>query len=129
MSKKENYNATANIKNSDPLDQAEQPPTQQEAFSESNVEGYSEAATPANSSQASATTVSAITDPWQAIAQIGGQFVAALASAHNPDAPAHPWVERDEQTGGSHLKIPVPPPETTRQLADTFATLAKMLRK
>lgn len=122
-------NATTHMKNSDPLDQAEQSTTQQEDVSESIEEDDSKAATPTDSSQASTTTTSTVTDPWQAIAQIGGQFVAALASAHHPDAPAHPWVERDEQTGNSHLKIPVPPPETTRQLADTFAELAKMLRK
>ncbi|SER71886.1 Helicase conserved C-terminal domain-containing protein [Nitrosomonas sp. Nm51] len=124
-------NVTTSMRDSDPLDQAEQSSAQQGAFYESKEEGCSEAAAPANSSQASKTTATAstATDPWQAIAQIGGQFVAALASAHNPDVPVHPWIERDEQTGNSHLKIPVPPPETTRQLADTFAALAEMLRK
>ncbi|MDR4516788.1 MAG: DEAD/DEAH box helicase [Nitrosomonas sp.] len=124
-------NATANMRGGEPLDQAEQTPIQQEAIYELKEEDCSDAATPPNSSQDSAITTTAppVTDPWQAIAQIGGQLVAALASAHNPDAPGHPWVARDEQTGTSHLKIPVPPPETTRQLADTFAALAEMLRK
>ncbi len=122
-------NATANMGGSDPLDQAEQPPTQTEKAAESTEAAPDKATAPANSSQTSATTTSAVTDPWHTIAQIGGQFVAALTSAHDPDAPAHPWVERDEQTGESHLRIPVPPPETTRQLADTFAALAEMLRK
>lgn len=122
-------NATAKMGSSDPLDQAEQPPTKREAAAELTEEIPEKAVASANSRQTLATTASAVADPWQAIAQVGGQFVAALASAHNPDAPRHPWVERDEQTGNSHLKIPVPPPETTRQLADTFAVLAEMLRK
>ena len=121
-------NVIASMKNIDPLDQTEQPSVQQEVFYESKEKDRSEEVDPANSSQTSTTTEPAA-DPWQAIAQVGGQLVAALASAHNPEAPAHPWVERDEQTGNSHLKIPVPPPETTRQLADTFAALAEMLRK
>ena len=122
-------NATSNMNKSDPLDQTEQSPIQQEDSSESKEKDRSKVATEANSIPASATTESTVADPWQAIAQVGGQLVAALASAHNPDAPAHPWVECDEQSGNSHLKIPVPPPETTRQLADTFAALAEMLRK
>ncbi len=121
-------NVTSNMNKSDPLDQAEQPPIRQENISESKEDRRKEVAE-VDSIQASATTESTVSDPWQAIAQVGGQLIAALASAHNPDAPAHPWVERDQQSGNSHLKIPVPPPETTRQLADTFAALADMLRK
>ncbi|MGA8156295.1 MAG: DEAD/DEAH box helicase, partial [Rhodoplanes sp.] len=45
-------------------------------------------------------------DPWQALAQVGAQFVAALAAANNPDAPAHPWIERDPITGVRSLKMP-----------------------
>ncbi len=67
-------------------------------------------------------------DPWQALAQIGAQFVAALAAANNPDAPAHPWIERDPITGVRSLKMPLPPPETARQLANTLSALADGLR-
>src|SRR5579883_521300 len=35
-------------------------------------------------------------NPWQALAQVGAQFVAALAAADNPDAPAHPWIRSEE---------------------------------
>ena len=67
-------------------------------------------------------------DPWQALAQIGAQFIAALAGANNPDAPAHSWIERDPATGMQSLKMPLPPPETARQLADALSALADGLR-
>jgi superfamily II DNA or RNA helicase len=67
-------------------------------------------------------------DPWQALAQVGAQFVGALAAANNPDAPAHPWIERDPITGVRSLKMPLPPPETARQLANALSVLADSLR-
>jgi superfamily II DNA or RNA helicase len=68
-------------------------------------------------------------DPWQALAQAGAQFVAALAGANDPDAAAHPWIERDPATGAPSLKMPLPPPETTRQLANVLSVLAESLRR
>jgi Helicase conserved C-terminal domain/SNF2-related domain len=67
-------------------------------------------------------------DPWQALVQIGAQFVAALAAANDPEAPAHRWIERDPATGAQNLKIPLPPPETARQLAIALSALADSLR-
>jgi superfamily II DNA or RNA helicase len=67
-------------------------------------------------------------DLWQSLIQVGAQFVAALAAANEPNGPAHPWIERDAATGASHLKMPLPPPETARQLADALAALADNLR-
>jgi hypothetical protein len=69
-------------------------------------------------------------DPWQALAQVGAQFVAALAAANNPDAPAHPWIERDPATGVQSLKmpLPLPPPEAARHLANALSALADSLR-
>jgi len=67
-------------------------------------------------------------DPWQALAQVGAQFVGALAAANSPDAPAHPWIERDPITGVRSLKMPLPPPETARQLANALSALADGLR-
>lgn len=66
-------------------------------------------------------------DPWQALAQVGAQLVSALAAAGDPDAPAHPWIERDPATGVCNLKVPLPPPETARRLADAFSVLAGAL--
>ena len=67
-------------------------------------------------------------DPWQALVQVGAQFVAALAAANDPDAAAHPWIERDPATGAQSLKMPLPPPETARQLANALSALADGLR-
>jgi hypothetical protein len=67
-------------------------------------------------------------DPWQSLMQVGAQFVAALAAANNPDAAEHPWIERNPTTGAQSLKIPLPPPETARQLANALSALADSLR-
>jgi hypothetical protein len=67
-------------------------------------------------------------DPWQTLVQVGAQFAAALAAANDPKAPAHPWIERDPATGARSLKMPLPPPETVRQLADALSALADGLR-
>ncbi len=67
-------------------------------------------------------------DPWLALVQVGAQFVAAVAAANDPKAPAHPWIERDPATGMRSLKMPLPPPETARQLADALSALADGLR-
>ncbi len=67
-------------------------------------------------------------DPWQALAQVGAQFIAALTAANDPNAAAHPWIERDPTTGVQSLKIPLPPPETARQLGNALSALADSLR-
>jgi hypothetical protein len=67
-------------------------------------------------------------DPWLALAQMGTQFVAALSAANDPNGPAHPWIERDRATGARSLRMPLPPPETARQLADALSALADGLR-
>jgi hypothetical protein len=67
-------------------------------------------------------------DPWQALARVGAQFIAALASANDPNAPLHAWIERDPATGAQNFKIPLPPPETARQLASALSALADSLR-
>jgi superfamily II DNA or RNA helicase len=67
-------------------------------------------------------------DPWRALVQVGAQFAAALAAANDPKAPAHPWIERDPATGAQSLKMPLPPPEAARQLADALSALADGLR-
>jgi hypothetical protein len=67
-------------------------------------------------------------NPWPALVQVGVQFVAALAAANDPEAAAHPWIELDPATGARSLKMPLPPPETVRQLADALSALAGALR-
>ena len=67
-------------------------------------------------------------DPWQALALIGAQFIGALAAANDPSSPAHPWIERDPVSGARSLKMPLPPPETARQIANALSALADGLR-
>ena len=67
-------------------------------------------------------------DPWQVLVQVGTQFVAALAAANDPKAPAHPWIERDPATGVRSLRMPLPASETARQLADALSAFADGLR-
>jgi len=67
-------------------------------------------------------------NPWQALAQVGAQFIAALAVANDSNGAAHPWIERDPATGVQSLKMPLPPPEIARQLADALSALADGLR-
>jgi SNF2 domain-containing protein/helicase-like protein len=69
-----------------------------------------------------------VPDPWQALAQVGAQFIAALGAANNPDAAEHPWIERDPATGARNLKIPLPASETARQFANALSALADSLR-
>ena len=77
---------------------------------------------------AGASPADAVANPWHALAQVGAQFVAALASANDANAPAHPWIERDPATGAQNLKMPLPPPAIARQLADALSALADGLR-
>ena len=91
-----------------------------------NIEASEMAIIPADGAGASPREVGP--DPWQALVQVGAQFVAAIAAANDPSAPAHPWIERDPATGAQSLKMPLPPPETARQLADALSALADSLR-
>lgn len=71
-------------------------------------------------------------DPWSAIAQIGGQLLAALSAgaATGVDTPAasHPWVTENPQTGERRLSIPLPPPETAQQIAGALMGIAQALQ-
>lgn len=77
---------------------------------------------------AAATRNGSATDPWAALVQIGAQVITAFTSTGRADSPAHPWIERDPVTGGQSLKVPLPPPDISRQLADALSVLADRLR-
>ena len=68
-------------------------------------------------------------DPWQALAGAGAQLLGALRTASDPATAQHPWLEHDPLTGTRHLKVPLPPPETVRGIADAFSALADLLKK
>lgn len=67
-------------------------------------------------------------DPWGALLQFGTQLVTALTSTNGGGTTPHPWIERDPATGSRSLKVPLPPPETARRLADALSVLADTLR-
>ena len=68
-------------------------------------------------------------DPWSGLLQFGVELVSAL-SASNDGAAAHPWVERDPATGVRSLRLPLPPPDTARRLADALSEISHaLLRK
>lgn len=67
-------------------------------------------------------------DPWDVLLQAGAQLASALSAAGNPEAPSHPWLERDPATGLRSLRLPLPPPETARRLADALSVIADSLR-
>jgi SNF2 family DNA or RNA helicase len=66
-------------------------------------------------------------DPWAVLLQAGAQLVSALSAAGNPEATAHPWLELDPATGACSLRLPLPPPQTARRLADVLSVIADSL--
>jgi len=62
------------------------------------------------------------------LVQVGAQFIAALAVANDPNAPAHPWIERDPAPARQTLKMPLPSPEPARQLANVLSAFRDSLR-
>ena len=76
----------------------------------------------------SAASDAASPNPWGVLLQAGSQFISALAAAGDSSAASHPWIECDPVSGARHLKLPLPPPETTRRLADALTLLADSFR-
>jgi len=67
-------------------------------------------------------------DSWGALLQFGSQLVTALTATDNGGTTPHPWIERDPATGSRSLKVPLPPPETAKRLADALSVFADTLR-
>ncbi|MGB5102510.1 MAG: DEAD/DEAH box helicase, partial [Steroidobacteraceae bacterium] len=67
-------------------------------------------------------------DPWAVLLQTGAQLVSALSAAGAAEATPHPWIERDPATGACNLRLPLPPPQTARRLADAISVIADSLR-
>lgn len=67
-------------------------------------------------------------DPWQVLLQMGAQLIGAIAAPNGPGSVAHSRIERDPRTGAQNIRIPLPPPEIARQLADVLAAVAESLR-
>jgi hypothetical protein len=67
-------------------------------------------------------------DPWAVLLQAGTQLASALSRAGNPEAAPHPWLKRDPASGACSLRLPLPPPETARRLAEALSVIADSLR-
>ncbi len=63
-------------------------------------------------------------DPWAVAIEAGAQLVSALAAAGNDESVAHPWIEQGPTPGARSLRLPLPPPEVIRGLADALSALA-----
>ena len=68
-------------------------------------------------------------DPWGVLLQAGAQLVSALSAAGDAKATPPPWVERDPATGACSLRLPLPPPQTARRIADALSVIADLLRR
>jgi superfamily II DNA/RNA helicase len=90
--------------------------------------GHSASRMAQNGTEAPPVPPQADSDPWQFLLQAGAQLVSALVASNDPDAPEHPWIERDLKTGKQNLKIPIPPPEAVKRIADVFQVFADTLR-
>ncbi len=72
-------------------------------------------------------TAAPSTEPWSGLLRLGAELAAALAASDDGGATTHRWVERDPATGARSLKVPLPPPETGKRIADALALLADAL--
>jgi hypothetical protein len=68
-------------------------------------------------------------EPWSGLLQFGVELVSALSSSNDGAAAPHPWVERDPATGVRSLKLPLPPPDTVRRLADALSAISDALQR
>jgi hypothetical protein len=59
--------------------------------------------------------------------QFGTALASALSEPGDGAAAAHPWIERDAVTGERSLRLPLPSPETARQLVDVLSTISGAL--
>jgi hypothetical protein len=88
---------------------------------------------------AAAATAPPAADPWTGLLQTGVAFLQQLTSASQPTPPAGQagepasaglaFVARDERTGESYLKLPVPKPEILEQALKAFSALLENFRK
>ncbi len=70
----------------------------------------------------------AAVDPWAVLLQAGVQLAGVLRAVGDDQAPAHPWLERDPVSGACSLRLPMPPSQTARRLAEALTAIADSLR-
>jgi superfamily II DNA or RNA helicase len=104
-------------------------PVEADVAEESAVAGVIASAADSSVPNAAAPSLQAASvDPWAVLLQAGAQLASALSAAGNPVAPSHPWLEHDPATGARSLRLPLPPPQTARRLAEALSAIADSLR-
>jgi hypothetical protein len=120
-------NVTGSVRAGEPVTAAEEAEPVEGAGDTGSPSGVSVLAAQAGE-ESPASSRNSSSDPWQALIDMGTEFVGAIVAADGASAIGHPWIERDPKTGGQNLRIPLPPPETARRLADMLGALAERLR-
>jgi superfamily II DNA or RNA helicase len=80
------------------------------------------------------TAVAATADPWSGLLQAGMALLQQVAGASQGGSasagrPTSSLVQRDERTGETYLKVPVPKPEVLEQALRAVGSLLESLRK
>jgi hypothetical protein len=105
-------------------------PVEAAAADESAVAGDIASAVDASVRQAAAPALQEVgVDPWAVLLQAGAQLVSALSAAGDAGAAPHPLLERDPATGACSLRLPLPPPQTARRLADALSVIVDSLHR
>jgi superfamily II DNA or RNA helicase len=73
-------------------------------------------------------------DPWTGLLQSGMAILQQLATARQPAGAtnagaASSLIQRDEKTGETYIKMPVPPPEVLDQVMTAFGALLQSMRR
>lgn len=68
----------------------------------------------------------AASDPWQALVQLGAEFIGAVAGSGSL---GQLRIERDPTNGSQSVRVPLPSPEIANRLADALSALAATLRR
>jgi len=83
----------------------------------------------------------AASDPWSGLLQAGMALLQQITGPARPDGPARPaaaatprsvvqsLVRRDERTGETYVKLPVPSPEVVDQALRAVSALLEGLRR
>jgi superfamily II DNA or RNA helicase len=124
--------ATAAIPESKPEEDAEEPAGPEPAAAREAEEAREEAPAPAASNGQPSLTPAAPVNPWAGLLEAGMsllQQIAAPAAGQQAANGAAGFVQRDERTGETFLRVPMPPPEVLTQALDAVGKLLASLRR
>jgi SNF2 family DNA or RNA helicase len=79
--------------------------------------------------EAAPAAASANGDVWSGLLQTGMALLQQLVPSAKPGTPVSSLITRDERTGESYVKLPVPPPEVLDQALQAVGALLQSLRQ